>query len=241
MSLYPNVPDLPGVPQLPRSPKFPTPVVATLAIFEGAIWQALTYSPAWGIYPIYSNPNSNFQQNFINSLLSSIPKLPQFGNLTGSTQAIIADSCISVGTKKENNVSEFPIQNGGFASYNKVILPMMQKVRLAKTGSSQDINIFITQIEKYANDLTLVNVVTDGYTFQNYTISSWDCSRTSQNGVHLVEVEIGLKQVIQITPFFSKTNNSNSINAKSFVNNGLQQPISITEQQSSKVTSQYQY
>lgn len=230
MSFFPNVPNLPGVPQLPRSPLFPPSEQALLGIVEGALWDALTLSPPWGIYPADSaqlNPSST--DVFINSLVNAVAPAG-LGSLISGNAAILADSCISVTGTVENKVSDFPVEGGAFATYNKVLRPAKPIVRLAKSGGTSAFNEFLTQIDTLTNNTTLVNVVTDGFTYTNCTIESYRYTRSASQGATLVQVDIHLVAVNQVAAYFSSTINSLSPSAQSPVNTGTQQAVTPSEQ-----------
>ncbi len=244
MSYFPLVPNAPGVPQVPRSNTIAYPATPVLGILQGAAFSALANRAIWGIfYAGTSTPTGvqAFTQAFKNNLLRNLPSWLPGAERRIPNQAVEADSCIYVGGNQDNVVSDFPVQSGAFASYNKVVRPQTPIVRLAKSGTSEQTQNFLQSIKTLADNTILLDVVTKGYTFRNCTIEGYRYSRSAESGVDLVQVDIRLVEIRQVTPSFSNASTSNSVNAQNPVNNGLQTPVELSGDQAKKVSENYLY
>ena len=181
---FPNVPQVPGVPPLPRSLSFPTPDAPPLASADATGVDAPSQSaaPKWGIF----DSNNNL--------------------------VITADTVVGFDFKREFRIADYPIEDGGFETYNKVAVPYEPRFTMAKGGTVAERTAFITAIENaignQANgpNLSLYNVVTPEYTWTNANLYHWDIHRTSEKGVSLLTAEIWLREIrVAPGPAFSKT------------------------------------
>lgn len=184
---FPNVPDSPGVPLIPRSPNFPPLAGIGLGVLEGIIWRSFQINSRWGIFDSQGRALGNPQ----NLILESIG--------IGSTL-----STASVEFSKETRVSDFPLEKGGFASYNKVELPAEPIVTLNISGSDSARQAFLNDIDKACKSTDLYDVVTPEITYKGYSIERYNYQRKSERGCTLLRVEIGLKEVREVSAQFTK-------------------------------------
>ena len=192
---FPNVPDLPGVPAIPRSAAFPPAAQAALGLVQGALWRALRIDRRWGIFDAHGKPLADpaHFQGLAGVLLGT---LGTFGSSTVSTGG--------VDYAKETRVSDFPVEQGGFASYNKAEMPAAPLVTLCMSGSESDRTKFLDAIDKACKSTDLYSVATPEVTYIGYTIESYRYSRHSARGATLMTVEISLKEVRQVSAQFAK-------------------------------------
>jgi len=184
---FPNVPDSPGVPLIPRSPNFPPLAGIALGALEGIIWRSFQIDSRWGIFDGEGNAIGNPQ----NLILESIG--------LGSTL-----STKSVEFAKETRVSDFPLEKGGFASYNKVEMPATPIVVLCVSGRESARQAFLTDIDAACKSTDLYSVVTPEITYVNYAIEKYNYQRKSEKGCTLLQVEISLKEVREVSAKFTK-------------------------------------
>lgn len=198
MSLYPfpDVPDSPGVPALPRSPLFPPAASAGLGLVEGLIWRILQVQNQWGIFTAEGQTLGNPSQ-FLN-----IP-----GDILQSVGLGATLSTNSVDYSKDMRVSDFPVERGGFASYNKVEMPANPSVVLCFDGSESERTAFLDQIDAATKSTDLYNVVTPEITYVGYTLESYRYERRASRGASLLMVEIRLLEVREISVTFASTIN----------------------------------
>jgi len=184
---FPNVPDSPGVPLIPRSPNFPPLAGIGLGSLESIIWRSFQIDSRWGIFDSQGNAVGNPQ----NLILETIG--------LGSTL-----STKSVEFVKETRVSDFPLEKGGFASYNKVELPAEPTVTLCVSGSESARQAFLSDIDKACKSVDLYSVVTPEITYANYAIEKYNYQRRSEKGCTLLQVEIALREVREVSAKFAK-------------------------------------
>lgn len=198
---FPNVPALLGVPQLLRSPLFPPFPAPTLGVpQQGAISQGANQAAAWGVFDKDLN------------------------------QVLTPDSVLDFDHSAEWRVSNFPVQRGGFASYNKVIVPFEVSVRMSKAGSGVgDRAQFLADVDTIAKSLDLYTILTPERSYSNCNVTRYEVTRRGAEGAFfLTEVDLFFIQVIEVTAQYTTTavNTQNAQNAvsKPPVNRGIVQP-----------------
>jgi hypothetical protein len=197
---FPNIPNVPGVPAIPRSPNFPPNTTLVLGFLQSLIWRAFQIDVRWGIYDSSGNPLGNPNQftGFVGSILSAAGL-----NSTLSTS--------SVDYSKEMRVSDFPVETGSFASYNKVETPASPVVTLCLAANENDRRMFLDAIDTACKSTDLYSVVTPEVTYIDYSIERYNYSRRSSKGATLLMVEITLKEIRQVSAIFTQSANNTQI------------------------------
>jgi hypothetical protein len=221
---FPNVPAFPGVPVLTRPVSVAIARSPALAIgigtVENLLIQALQQTPQWGIFDAAGNQlgvNSNNSNSILSALASQV---------TGASSPVL--STVGVDFVKEMRVSDFPVETGSFASYNKVETPDNPVVTLALAGSEDDRTYFLNAIDAACKSTNLYDVVTPTVTYVNYTIERYTYSRRASKGATLLIVEVSLKKIRQVTATFARVTapivSPQNTAATPQVNNGMTQP-----------------
>ena len=187
---FPSVPKLPGVPALPRSAKFPPIVRAGLGLLQGMLWRIFQVQTRWGIWDSKGKPLGD---------PSKFATLEAAG--LGSTL-----STGSVDYSKETRVSDFPLERGSFAAYNKVETPAAPQVVLCMQGSEKNRRTFLEAIDKACKSTDLYSVVTPEVTYINYTVERYNYARHNSKGATLLIVEITLKEIRQVSALYTTSN-----------------------------------
>jgi hypothetical protein len=206
--LFPNVPNVSGVPPLFRNiSNIGTAVSGAIATVEKFGSLANFLAPRWGVYDASMNP------------------------------VAIADSFLGVEYRNESRVSDYPVEQGSFASYNKVATPYDVRVRLSCGQNEVARTAFLTAIDAAFKSLNLYSVVTPDATYLSATIEHYDYRREQHNGAGLLVVDLWLKEIRQIAlAMYSNTNaisanQTNSVGAVSPYNFGQVQAASPTATQ----------
>lgn len=185
---YPNVPNVPGVPALPRLATITPFVAAGQGLLQGLIWRLFQVQTQWGIFDSSGQPLGDPSKftGLIGAALDSAG--------LGTTM-----STGGVDYSKETRVSDFPVEQGSFASYNKVELPASPLVTLCLTGSENDRRSFLDAIDQATKSTDLYSVVTPEVTYIDYTIERYNYQRRANRGATLLIVELSLKEVRQVS------------------------------------------
>jgi hypothetical protein len=119
---------------------------------------------------------------------------------------VTPDSVVAVEYRHDWHVSDYPIEEGGFVSYNKVQVPFDTRVTLSKGGMDSDRAVFLSALEAAAASLNLYSIIMPEYKFLNVNIMHLDYRRTSRNGVGLILADIWLREIrIATTVQFTAT------------------------------------
>lgn len=145
---------------------------------------------------------------------------------TGGALAIQPDNIAAVGYNAESRLADYPIERGGFETYDKVQTPFETRVRMTKGGTVDDRRAFLQNIEKRRVDRELYNVVTPEATYLNVNIDRVALDRDAASGANLLTVDLHLSEVresVKLT--FSQTRSPASAGA---VNNGSVQTKGVS-------------
>lgn len=164
---FPDVPLLPGVPDLAR-----LPVAIGVRTGVTQFLQGLDY---------------------FSFLPSDVPQWFLFDE-DGRT-LVTPDSVVELGYRGEARVASYPVEQGSFASYNKVTMPNELTLRLSCGGKNMSRDAFLDTLESLKRSLTLVNVATPDAAYHSYNIDRLDYQRKSGSGVSMVIAEIHLVEV----------------------------------------------
>ena len=150
-------------------------------------------------------------------------------------------SIIDFDFRKEFRVSDFPIQSGSFASYNKVSRAFEIAVRMTKGGSQDDRTQFLTDIETVVKSLGLYSAVTPEKTYLNANFTRSELSRKSVAGAFFLVVDLFLIEIRQVSAQYSTTSsntqNAQQPSAQPAVNQGKVQPQVVTPTVGSALTN----
>lgn len=136
------------------------------------------------------------------SLLNVLGNLLGIGTQWGifdsnGDQVVQPDSVVTLDYRKEYSISDYPVEQGAFASYDKVETPYEVTVRMTKGGSLSDRQAFLASIDAIKGDTNLYSIATPEVTLANGNITSVDYSRRADKGVGLITVEIRVIEIRQ--------------------------------------------
>lgn len=202
MSTFPNVPNLPGVPPVLRNAL--TSVSTIQGLVAGArtvmqFFQGQPTKPLWGIFDADGN------------------------------SVIDADSFLGFDNSNESNISDFPVQNGGFATYNKVRLPARNGVRISKGGTLTDRANLLRQIDQLYASMDEFIILTPEKSYLSVNLERFTVTRKDKDAAFfLTDVDLYFRE-IQVTDVVftntpSSTANAQAPSAQPPVNQGVVQP-----------------
>ena len=124
--------------------------------------------------------------------------LPEFGppqwGIFGQdgSPVLVSDSVGSVEIQREYSVSNYPQEQGGFESYNKVQIPYIAKVTLLSSLTRFEL---LSILEPAVASLQLVSVVMPELSYPSANLTQYGFRRTSQSGVSLIAVDVWCKEI----------------------------------------------
>jgi hypothetical protein len=135
------------------------------------------------------------------------------------------ETVIKIDYRREMRVAEFPIEDGGFASYNKVAVPYDVRISfvVGSSGGAARRTQLLAALEAAVNSLELFTVVTPEALYYSANLTHLEYARESRRGVNLLVVDVWVKEVRIITGA-SFTNEPKSPTSEPANNNGQTQP-----------------
>lgn len=146
---------------------------------------------------------------------------PQWGIFFNGAPALVGDSVIGVDFRREWRLANYPVEGGGFATYDKIAQPFDVRVTFAVAGTSNLLfqlipgsgllNIanrtaFLTALGTMAASLSLFSVVTPELNYDNLSIVHYDYRREASSGATMIKIDVWLQEVrIAAPPQFTQT------------------------------------
>jgi hypothetical protein len=166
--------------------------------------------------------------------ISSSFASPQWGVYLNGGLTISANSVTDLSFKQEYVISDHPVEQGAFQSYDKVAVPFNPRVRFAASSAAARAAL-LSSIAGVIGDLNLYDVVTPEAIYVNCNFIHQDYHRTATSGLGLLQVDVWLEQVMQS----ATTGVSSAVNPASNdpTANGTVQPTTPSTSQESAVSS----
>lgn len=120
---------------------------------------------------------------------------PQWGIFLNGEPVVLCDNVVSFDYKQDFAISNYPIEQGAFSSYNKVQKPFEVKFRFSTGGSQSDRQNFLNSIDAIIADVNLYDVVTPEKTYTSVNLVHQDYRRTATDGAGLISVDVWCEQV----------------------------------------------
>lgn len=140
-------------------------------------------------------------------LMSQAAQPAQWGIFQNGAPILVAGQPVTGGAmsvatlsyKQDWLVSDYPLEEGAFASYDKVLVPFDVRLRYVVTGSPSDITDFLNQLATIADPaqqgLSAYDVFMPEQQYTSCSISHYDFTRTVTNGIGMLVVDIWLVQI----------------------------------------------
>ena len=150
-----------------------------------------------GVPPVLRDgPSQSVPQLTADQLNNGQPMLATWGiYTTGGAKALDADSVVSLEYMSEFRVADYPLEKGGFVSYDKVAMPFDIRTLVTKGGSIAERTSFLSAVERLKESLDLVNVVTPERTYLNVNLVRASLSRSATGGAGLIAIECGFREI----------------------------------------------
>jgi hypothetical protein len=140
----------------------------------------------------------------------------QWGIFLNGESAIQADAVATFSFKQEWAISDYPLEQGAFASYDKVQIPQEIRFRFTSGGSQSNRQALINSIQAIAGDTTnFYTAVTPEQTIDNVTVTHWDYARNNAVGLLSIDVWAINVQVPTMTPDFQNTQSASGADQQS--------------------------
>lgn len=201
---FPDVPKLPGVPQIVRATTAIQSAILPVVNLGAGIAQlalSITAKPRWGIYkyiaPETSSPASASVEGDLEDIVVTATRKPP-------SPIIEPDSIFRIGYDQEYTLPSNPIQDGSFATFNKIATAYEIQLRMIKGGSLSMRAQFLDDLERIGASLDLYRIITPERTYQPVNISSFSINREGREGAYFfTEIDITVKEIRQVKAQYS--------------------------------------
>jgi len=116
----------------------------------------------------------------------------------GGGTAVDFDVFLGIDFAGDNQVAHEPVEQGGFASYNKQNTPKEISVELACTKMYFDQQPVLENIDKLASGVQKLSLVTPSSEYKNLNLESYSYRRTEDAGAGMLVVELKLIEVREV-------------------------------------------
>ncbi len=160
----------------------------------------------------------------------------QWGIFTqGGAPVLTVDTILAVSLQRDFDVPDFPIEQGGFASYNKVARPYDAKVSFAVGANQAARSDALATLDALVADTNLYSVVTPDRVYTSANVVHYDYDRTRRSGVSLLTAHVWIKEIRQVAVATFSTLRSQNVAAAQSV--GGVQTAPLSRQQSASVSA----
>lgn len=159
-------------------------------------------------------------------------------NEAGETLLEIA-SFLSAEIKKDGSSPSEPIEEGSFASYNKVTSPIAISLKVAFTGTDPELQAVLDQLLSLQEGTEKFSFVTPYQEFEGYALSNFNYTLARENGRGALYVDLALNQIKEVTLEYSSVKIKSPKNAgdSSTVNTGSTSTTSGNEREVESMAS----
>ena len=141
-------------------------------------------------------PNRDSFSDLAPVAIEHLPLVQLWGVYDSGLKAQIfsVDTCISIKPDSQAKIANFPIEAGGFTSYNKVQNPQTCKVQLGVSGMLR-IQTFLAQLDAVSVDTNLYSVVTPEKVFKNMNLEKFSYQRSVRDGQNLLKADLTFTEI----------------------------------------------
>ncbi|MBI1213618.1 MAG: hypothetical protein GC190_19340 [Alphaproteobacteria bacterium] len=152
---------------------------------------------------------------------------PKWGIYKDGALALEVDSIISLDFGQEYIIADYPIERGGFESYDKVNSPFDITLRVSKSGSPQDRAAFIQALDKITASMDLLAILSPEKTYPSVNVRRLDYRRTAQEGAGRIVADLPFVEIRETgEAAFVDTKSPAGAKTK---NNGTVQPVVVSD------------
>jgi hypothetical protein len=126
-----------------------------------------------------------------------------------TSSAIMPDSFSSIDFNADSRVCDYPVEQGAFESYNKVLVPEETRLILTCSGQNMDRDDFLATLRGMRASTNLYDIATPDDYLTNMSLTRYDYKRTAQNGATMIMAECVFEEIRQAaSPTYSSSQSS---------------------------------
>lgn len=161
---------------------------------------------------------------------------PVWGVYFNGIPVVPADSVASFTFNQTETISDFPVEGGGFQSFNKVTVPFDARFRFATGGSLLRRQAMIDALRALVSDTNIYDVVTPDQVYLGVNITKVAYSQAADAGATLIVADVWTLQV-QTAPALQILSSVQNPTDSGQVNGGVVQAITASVTQGSLLST----
>lgn len=138
--------------------------------------------------------------------LDSLFQATEYWSLLGQETGydiVTFTSFISMDVKDGGKVVDTPVEEGSFATYNKVDNPREVKCTLATQGTDEELQAYIQSLTDLRNGTDLVMVSTPVFLYENMNLEEFSYSLKVDDGRGVLYADLSLVEIRQVEMEYS--------------------------------------
>lgn len=155
---------------------------------------------------------------------------PQWGVFLNGAPVVAADTVTRFAYKQDWAIADYPVERGGFESYDKVNNPFQIRFQFATGGSVERRAALLDSIDAIGDPLTLFDVVTPEAVYVGVNMRSYEYDRAASKNLGLMVVNVDFLEIREegVTDF-KNTKSPSGYAAQQAGNVQAQPPSAIVE------------
>ncbi len=105
----------------------------------------------------------------------------------------------------EYKITQSPVENGSFVSYNKTTSPVTIGLQVAIKGTHDEIMSALTRLEVISEGTDLITIITPDNVYSDFNIVKFQYSRKVEDGLDIIYCDIGFEEVRQVESQYTNT------------------------------------
>ena len=156
----------------------------------------------------YLNNKLNYGLNYARSFIRQYDILgimPEQWTILDEEQEKVFgfDTFQSLNSKKENKVTQMPVEGGSFVDYNIVETPRELTCIISKHGFAPDLMAFVDALNLYVSNTDLLTVETPEQEYTNMKLTKFSYNRSAENGTDVIYAECAFQEIREVTSQFT--------------------------------------
>ncbi|MDP4023706.1 hypothetical protein Q8W71_13805 [Methylobacterium sp. NEAU 140] len=128
-----------------------------------------------------------------------LPFLPftqqQWGLFRSGAPAVVADTVLGFEYKSDFLLSDYPLERGGFETYDKVNAPDGVRLRYVAGGSLASRTALLQSCKAVVGTLDIFDAVTPEFVHRSVNVIHMDYRRTSRDGLGMLQIDLICQEV----------------------------------------------
>lgn len=133
----------------------------------------------------------------LNGLMSMFASKPQF-IVKGENGQIEFHAMMELSVEESTNLPEEPIEQGTFATYNRIVEPIEIRCRLAAQGYPSKIQSMLDRLHELKEGTEKVSFIIPEASYDNLMLEAFDYRKDNHSGFNVLQVDLRLKEIREV-------------------------------------------